>query len=215
MLKIDKFVTIDIEGDISSKYCREDFTEDTLYRDPNTVMWLCSFYNGVEHKAYGIRLKPTPRHYYSPVKGIMESTLTYHEQTNVFPNGVKDCGSCINDSIDYRNFLVNIADEINYYYNNRIPVFFKGYKAKIKGIWKSDSYDRNIIDSLMKKYSIDCHTKCLIDVNDYFNDFCTILNTHQQKGQRTDNQSWMNNGIKHNLEDSKELWLTISRKIRH
>ena len=63
---MDKFVTIDIEGDISSEYCREDFTEDTLYRDPNTIMWLCSFYTGNESIAYGIRLPPTPRHYFSP-----------------------------------------------------------------------------------------------------------------------------------------------------
>lgn len=210
MMKIDKYVTIDIEGDNSSKFCREDFTENTLYRDPDTIMWLCSFYDGIGHEAYGIRLHPIPRHYYSPVKGIIESTMEYHEQTNVFPSNVKDCGSCINAE-DYRKFLLNIAEKINYYSKNHIPVFFKGYKQIVKGILRSDAYDREVIGSLMKKYSIDCNTNCLIDVNDCFPNFW-MKPTHSQKGQRTDNQSWMNNGIRHNLEDSKNLWEAIHRR---
>lgn len=36
------FITIDIEGDICSDKCHLDFTEATLYRDPDTIMWLCS-----------------------------------------------------------------------------------------------------------------------------------------------------------------------------
>ena len=52
-MKRYKFITIDIEGDISSRICRDNFTEDTLYRDPNTITWLCSFYNGKVHKAMG------------------------------------------------------------------------------------------------------------------------------------------------------------------
>ena len=45
-MKRHKFVTIDLEGDISTKMCQAHFTEDTLYRDPNTIIWLCSFYTG-------------------------------------------------------------------------------------------------------------------------------------------------------------------------
>ena len=52
-MKRYKFITIDIEGDVSSRICRDNFTEDTLYRDPNTITWLCSFYNGKVHKAMG------------------------------------------------------------------------------------------------------------------------------------------------------------------
>ena len=199
----NKFITIDIEGDISSKYCREDFTEDTLYRDPNTIMWLCSFYNGNESIAYGIRLPPTPRHYFSPIKGIIESTMQYHEQTNVFPQNVKDCGSCINEA-DYRKFIELIANVINHCYDKCYKVYFKGYKEKDK----RDSYDREIISTLMKKYHIDCHTECLIDVYDEFPQFW-MDKTYPQKGQRNDNQIWMNNAIRHNLEDSKMLWEAI------
>ena len=61
---MEKFITIDIEGDISSRICRDNFTEDSLYRDTDTVMWLCSFYTGNESIAYGIRLPPTPRRYF-------------------------------------------------------------------------------------------------------------------------------------------------------
>lgn len=203
---MDKFITIDIEGDISSKFCREDFTEDTLYRDPNTIMWLCSFYDGNTHIVYGIRLPPTPRHYLSPRKGIIESTMQYHEQKNVFPKEVHDCGYCINEA-DYRKFLEAIANVINHCYDKGYNVYFKGYKEKDK----RDSYDKEIISTLMNKYNIDCHTECLVDIYDEYTSF--YMNpTHSQKGQRTDNQSWMNNAIKHNLEDSKNLWEAIHRR---
>ena len=200
---MDKFITIDIEGDISSKYCREDFNEDTLYRDPNTIMWLCSFYTGNESIAYGIRLPPTPRHYFSPRKGIIESTMQYHEQTNVFPKEVHDCGYCINEA-DYIKFLESIANVINHCYDKCYKVYFKGYKEG----HKRDSYDLEIISTLMKKYNIDCHTECLADIYDEYPSF--YMNpTYSQKGQRTENQIWMNNAIKHNLEDSKMLWKAI------
>lgn len=200
---MDKFITIDIEGDISSEYCREDFTEDTLYRDPDTIMWLCSFYTGKESIAYGIRLPSTPRHYYSPRKGIVESTMQYHEQTNEFPPNVKDCGTCEKED-NYRNFLEGIAEVINHCYSKGYKVYFKGFKVK----GKRDSYDREIIKGLMKKYNVDCNTECLIDVYDEYPKLW-MNKTYPQKGQRTDNQSWMNNAIKHNLEDSKKLWDSI------
>ena len=52
------------------------------------------------------------------------------------------------------------------------------------------------------------HKECLVDIYDEYPSF--YMNpTHSQKGQRTENQIWMNNAIKHNLEDSKELWNAI------
>lgn len=203
---MNKFITIDIEGDISSKFCREDFTEDTLFRDPDTIMWLCSFYDGNKSIAYGIRLPPRPRHYFSPRKSIIESTMQYHEQTNVFPKEVHDCGSCVNEA-DYRKFLELIAKVINHCYDKGYDVYFKGYKEK----GRRDAYDKEIISGYMNKFNIDCHTECLVDIYDEYPSF--YMNpTHSQKRQRTDNQSWMNNAIKHNLEDSKELWEAINRR---
>lgn len=203
---MDKFITIDIEGDISTSKCHLDFTEDTLYRDPNTIMWLCSFYVGNKSIAYGIRLPSIPREYFSPRYECWKSTEQYHEQTNVFPKEVHDCGSCINEA-DYRKFLEAIANVINYCYDKGYKVYFKGYKEK----GKRDAYDREIISGYMNKFNIDCHTECLVDVYDEFPVFW-MSPTYQQKGQSTDNQSWMNNGIKHNLEDSKNLWEAIHRR---
>lgn len=72
-MKRYKFITIDIEGDISSRICRDNFTEDTLYRDPNTITWLCSFYNGKDHKAMGIRLPHEPRKFRSQEKELLKA----------------------------------------------------------------------------------------------------------------------------------------------
>lgn len=202
--KMDKFITVDIEGDISTSKCHLDFTEDTLYRDPNTIMWVCSFYTGNEHIAYGIRLPSTPRQYFSPRYECWKSTEQYHEQTNVFPPNVKDYGSCINAE-DYRKFLEAIANVINHCYDKGYKVYFKGYKEK----GRRDAYDREIISSYMNKFNIDCHTECLIDVYDEFPGFW-MNKTSPQKGQSTENQDWMNNGIRHNLEDSKNLWKAIN-----
>lgn len=124
----------------------------------------------------------------------------------MFKFGVKDCVACIND-VDYRKFLEAIADVINHCYEKGYKVYFKGYKEK----GKRDSYDREIISSYMKKYNIDCHTECLVDVYDEFS-YIYMKHTHSQKGQSTENQEWMDNGIKHNLEDSRELWVAINRR---
>lgn len=203
-----KFITIDIEGDISSKICRENFTESTLYRDPDTITWLCSFYNGKDHKAFGIRLPHEPRTFRSPRKGTIENTVWgWHNQSNIFNYGVKDFGTSENQS-DYRKFLEEIAKILNTCYERRIVVFFKGFKMN----GKNDAYDKEQITRLMAKFGIECHTACMIDINQLEPNFY-MAPTHAQKGQRTDNQSYMNNAILHNLEDSKKLWEEIDKKM--
>lgn len=203
-----RFITIDIEGDISSRICRDNFTEDTLYRDPDTIIWLCSFYNGKGHMAMGIRLPHEPRKFISPRKGTVESTVSgWHNPTNQFKYGIADYGTSEN-VIEYRNFLEAIAKEINYGSKNKIPVFFKGFKMN----GKTDAYDREQLDRLMKKFGIECNTECMIDVNKIIPDFY-MAPTHAQRGQWTDNQSYMDNAILHNLEDSKNLWLEIDKKM--
>ena len=207
-MKRYKFITIDIEGDISSRICRDNFTEDTLYRDPNTITWLCSFYNGKDHKAMGIRLPHEPRKFRSPRKGTIESTVFgWHNPTNQFNYGITDYGTSENTA-EYRTFLEAIAKVINYCYHHKIIVFFKGFKMN----GKNDAYDREQIDRLMKKYGIECNTKCMIDINQMISNFY-MAPTHAQKGQKTDNQTYMDNAILHNLEDSKNLWLEIDKKM--
>lgn len=207
-MKKIKFITIDVEGDISSKICRQHFTQDTLYRDPNTIMWLCSFYNGRSHKSFGIRLPRYPRKFHSKVTGNVESTVHgWHFRDNIFQYGVNDCGNSEFKS-DYVTFLKEIAKIINYCFKNKIVVFFKGFQM----CGKSDAYDKEIISSLMTKYNIPCRTECMIDINKVIPNFY-MPPTHKQKGQRCDNQSYMNNAIKHNLEDSKVLWECIDNHI--
>lgn len=207
-MKRYKFVTIDIEGDISSRICRENFTEDTLYRDPDTIIWLCSFYNGKRHDGMGIRLPKEPRKFRSPRKGTIENTIHgWHNASNEFKYGIKDFGTVENNE-DYRRFLEDIADSLNYCYKNKIIVFFKGFKKN----GKNDAYDREQIKTLMKKFDIDCHTACMVDINELVPNFY-MEPTYQQKGQCTDNQTYMDNAILHNLEDSKNLWLEIDKKM--
>lgn len=208
-MKKIKFITIDIEGDVSSKICRQHFKEDTLFRDPNTICWLCSFYNGRSHKSFGIRLPRYPRKFHSKVSGNVESTVHgWHFRDNVFQYGVIDCGNSEFKS-DYVTFLKEIAKILNYCFKNKIVVFFKGFQM----CGKSDAYDREIITTLMKKYNIHCRTECMIDINKVIPNFY-MPTTHLQKGQRTDNQSYMNNAIKHNLEDSQKLWEAIDKHLR-
>lgn len=187
-MKRYKFVTIDIEGDISSRICQEHFTEDTLYRDSNTIIWLCSFYNGKRHDGIGIRLPRVPRKFISPRKGTIENTIHgWHNASNEFKYGIKDFGTSENNE-DYRRFLEDIADSLNYCYENKIIVFFKGFKKN----GKNDAYDREQIQTLMTKFDIDCHTQCMVDINVIVPNFY-MAPTHQQRYQRTDNQSYMDN----------------------
>lgn len=203
-MKKIKFITIDVEGDISSKICRQHFTQDTLYRDPNTIMWLCSFYNGRSHKSYSVRLPRYPRKFRSKITGNIENTLFgWHFRDNIFQYGVKDCGNSEFKS-DYVNFLKEIAKILNYCFKNKIVVFFKGFQM----CGKRDEYDKEIITTLMSKFNIPCRKECMIDINKVIPNFYMPA-THMQKGQRTDNQTYMNNAIKHNLEDSNILWHSI------
>lgn len=207
-MKRNKFITIDIEGDISSHICRENFTEDTLYRDPNTIIWLCSFYNGKQHNGMGIRLLQEPRTFRSPRTGNIESTIHgWHNRCNEFKYGINDFG-IVENNADYRRFLEAIAEVLNYCHENKIIVFFKGFKMN----GKSDAYDREQINTLMKKFDIDCHTECMVDINDIVPNFY-MAPTYAQKGQRTDNQSYMDTAVIHNMEDSKKLWLEIDKKM--
>lgn len=208
-MKKIKFITIDLEGDISSKICRGNFSSDTLFRDPNTLIWLCSFYNGRTHKSMGIRLPARPRKFKSPRTGKIVSTVNgWHFGDNKFNYGVEDFGNSA-DSMDYTNFLTEIAKVINYCYHNKIIIFFKGFTMD----GKSDEYDKEQIDTLMERYGIDCRTECMVDINDKCSNFY-LAPTHRQKGQRTDNQSYMDNAVIHNMEDSKSLWLAINDKIK-
>ena len=117
-MKKNKFITIDLEGDISSKICRGNFSSDTLFRDPNTLIWLCSFYNGRTHKSMGIRLPARPRKFKSHRTGRIETTVNgWHFGDNIFNYGVKDFGNSENTA-DYTNFLYEIADVINYCFHN-------------------------------------------------------------------------------------------------
>ena len=114
-MKRYKLITIDIEGDISSRICRDNFTEDTLYRDPDTITWLCSIYNGKDHKAMGIRLPHEPRKFISPRKGTIESTVFgWHNPTNQFNYGITDYGTSENTA-EYRKFLESIANIIKFF----------------------------------------------------------------------------------------------------
>ena len=187
-MKRHKFVTIDLEGDISSEMCQEHFTEDTLYRDPNTIIWLCSFSNGKRHYGMGIRLPQVPRKFLSPRKGTIENTIHgWHNASNEFKYGIKDFGTSENNE-DYRQFLEAIAEVLNYCYENKIIVFFKGFKKN----GKNDAYDREQIKTLMKKFDIVCHTQCMVDINAIVPNFY-MAPTRLQRGQNTDNQTYMDN----------------------
>lgn len=160
------------------------------------------------HDGIGIRLPRVPRKFLSPQKGTIESTrYGWHNASNEFKYGIQDFGTCENNE-DYRRFLEYIADALNYCYKNKIIVFFKGFKKH----GKSDAYDREQIKTLMKKFDIECHTECMVDINEIVPNFY-MAPTYPQKGQFTDNQTYMDTGILHNLEDSKQLWLEIDKKM--
>ena len=64
----------------------------------------------------------------------------------------------------------------------------------------------------MKKFDIDCHTECMVDINAIVPNFY-MAPTYAQKGQCTDNQTYMDTAVIHNMEDSKQLWLEIDKKM--
>ena len=52
----------------------------------------------------------------------------------------------------------------------------------------------------------------MININKMIPIFYTAP-TLAQKSQKADNQTYMDNAILHNLEDSKNLWLEIDKKM--
>lgn len=204
-----KYLTIDIEGDISSKLCREYFTKENLWRDPDTITWLCSFASDEDKiLTFGTLLPSRPREFLSPVDNQIHNTVWgYHNQSNKFPNSLDfiDCGRY---EVDYTIFLKNIASVLNSAYKNNVPVYYKGFKCGNQ----IDHYDYNQIKNLMDKYNIDCHYEVMIDIFDKIHNFW-MPNTFPQKKQHTDNQSYMLNAIKHNREDATLLANTIKNRI--
>lgn len=205
-----KYLTIDIECDISSKLCRELF-QNNNHRDPNSRMWIYTITynnNGINKSISKICKLPQQPRVVIGDNGIKKSTGIYHDSTNVINKEIFD--SKIIEFDDYNKYINALHADIEWIKQNNLPLFFYGWYDNKNNI--HDDYDYEMIKSIFTNYSIDTSVlDCMINVNRKFGIRKPFTTSQIKKGQYIPNQEYMNIAIKHNIEDSIFLSQEIER----
>lgn len=189
-----KFMTIDIEGDGLYRTLNQKLFPEGNHFDPGTIIWCVSFcdqdYNTT---TYVKKLSDKPR----LVKdGVY--TKAVHYKDSVVPKDIE--GHEITEFTDTMKFINAIMMKI---------MMSPGY-TYCKG-YKGYNYDAMLL-------------KSFCDRNNYYGDLAIEYvkpiepsvwsETHNQikSGNWIDNQTYMVNGIKHNIEDAIQLAQRINNK---
>ena len=228
MYDITRFIALDIEGDGLDKSINQKIFPDGCHIDPNTRIWCATIAiksvasSAIMTRTFVTKLNGT-RAVIGPNGRLAGMTTAEHYKETTIPNqmetvfGNHEVIECPNE----RTLLTKLLAEINYLTNNgRSYVWIKGYGDY--------SYDyiaiTNSLDRLFKtdpRY--DDKLKAIIDAafgTYVFNataEFPRITvdwpGTTKQisAGSFKDNQTYMNTGICHNIEDTVQLLNMVER----
>lgn len=194
------FITLDLECDSNIKDCRKYF--EAPYRDPENQPWVCTFATSAGTRiSFAIRLpEEVFAREFKDKNGITHRVRSYHNYDNTFENGINDCGWLMRKG-NYEDFFRKIADVIN---NEKID------KIYYKGFGTADNFDYEVLKYWMNRYGIECRLDKLVNVYAKIPYFEMDKTAEQQKrGKWVDNNTYMNMGVKHNIEDAVLLAKTL------
>ena len=228
MYDIKKFIAIDIEGDGLDKSINQKIFPDGCHIDPNTRIWCATI--AIKSEATG---RVITRTYVTKLNGTREVigpngrmagiTTAEHYKETIIPKqmdtvfGLHEVIECSNEQV----LLTKLLSEINYLIiNSRNYIWIKGY-----GEYKYDYMAiMNSLDRLFKTDSrYNDNLKELI--YDIFGKFVYNATTEFPRitvdwpgttkqisaGSFKDNQTYMNTGIRHNIEDTIQLLNMVER----
>ena len=182
-----KTVTIDIEGDGISKDINQKLFPNGGHYDPETRIWCVTFTDDNGTDTYVCKLPPTPR----------PGRKAYHELNTRVPKEIG--GHKVTEVKNYWSFLNTIYLIIKLYKVTGCSICFKGYG-------KYD-YDKDMLEIVFKKFGIETDVlDCLINVHKQTVGRWKETTKQIYTGTRIPNQEYIINGIKHNIEDSIQLY---------
>lgn len=191
---IEKFITIDLEGDANVQQCREYWPEGNHF-DKNTIPWCISFYDGIGIETYVCKLPQDERDIYDDNGKWLGRTKSCHLFSTKVPNCAHEC----KDLTEWCNRIYRLLKKCKEY---NIPVYFKQYYDR-DGI--VHDYDKEVLEITFNKYNVDTSVLSIIKG--------LKIKTKPTFGQNKDsglpNQEYMNMGVQHNREDVVELYRAI------
>lgn len=221
MIDIKKIVTLDLEGDGLKKEINQKLFPTGCHIDPNTRIWCATFTARLDGQiitsTYTTKLNGTRAVY---VNGRMSGmTTAEHYESTVIPTEIDTVFGHhqIRAFQDERDLFVSLIRYLMKL-DNKYEVWVKGYNG-----YKYDYLA--LMNSMVRLWPNTNMTK----VTEFMNDVISIKfrdaaaefpklqvnwpgTTEQvQIGDFKDNQTYMNTGIIHNIEDSYQLFTMVER----
>ena len=190
-----KIATIDIEGDGLSKDLNQKLFKNGGHYDPDTRLWCITFTDDKGTDTYVCKLPPIPR----------PGRKAYHEVATKVPNEIN--GHKITEVTDYWSFLDTIYLLLKRYKLSGYKICFKGYGKY--------NYDKDMLEIIFKKFNIDTDIlDCLINAHKSTVGRWKETDKQIHTGIRIPNQEYIINGIKHNIEDSIQLYNLVMEYVQ-
>lgn len=193
-----KYMTMDCEGDGLHRSINQKLFPNANHFDKNTTIWCVTFAVG-EHCVTFFKKLPDKEHRRNVIldDGKVWGTVNSYHEAESKPYDY----SALTDFRDftdksYEEYLQAIADFLRAAHDRRYRIYYKSYNGY--------KYDEDLLRVNFDKYNIDI-THCFDYM--YSCEAWMPKTTEQQSlGTYTPNEVFMNKGIKHNIEDAKELY---------
>lgn len=197
-MKAHKFITLDVEGDASASQCRTLFP-DANHFDPNTIPWCVTFCNEHSVITYVYKLPNHTREYIVNGQKSGIHTKTYHLDSTKIPVGKysftydkKSYTSTIVECTSVEELMQKVSLVLQTCQSKNIICYCKPFYGHL--------YDKDLLTCRFAYYNIS--TECLDIIEPYH----CFIESYKQQNQLTDNQTFMNNGIRHNVVDCVKLY---------
>lgn len=225
-------VTMDIEGDARNKDINQAMFPTGCHFDPGTIPWCVTFTlwsslnNSYTTDTIVCKLSDKPRKYPNPfyIRGrLYTDTGIYHEKSSKvdkyglmgtpskYCNGVVRYMSVYDN---YQDFLVSVVSGIIRYTHNYEYIYSKPYKDNA-GI--RYNYDKICIKNALRNHAGRNKYYAYLDerVNPIWDKMRTWLPKDWDPTSpqvHDNNEIYMNNGIRHNIEDTEQLCYRIKEQ---
>ena len=221
MIDIKKIITLDIEGDSLKKEINQKLFPTGCHFDPGTRIWCATFTTRIDGQirtsTYTTKLNGTRAIYDN--SGMVGMTTAEHYESTVIPTEI--------DTVFGHHKIKSFKDERDLFMDIIRHLMMLGgkYEIWIKG-YNGYKYDYiAIMNSMKRLWPVTDMNKVMNFMNNVisikFRDAAAEFpklqvnwpgTTEQvQIGDFKDNQTYMNTGIIHNIEDSYQLFTMVER----
>lgn len=199
-----KFVTIDVECDGTNATKNQQLFPESPHWDVNSIPWCCTItqpiserWNDYQSVTYVCKLPPKPR-YIGTLNGN-KVFGNFHKVDSIVPETLLVNGKTkhIVNCKDMEEFITKLYELLRWDYSGW-PIYSKSY-----GKWNWDNF---ILNETIKKFVIGC---VFPTITNYLPGTWESTTPQVKPGTYIPNQQYMINGIKHNIEDSEQLFLKV------